>query len=115
MKLPSYKLGASEIVILAAFVVLAVWGMIQRARVNENSLYTKGVISGKRKGSKGSTYLDFTFYFRNQKVVNWAPLSSCKGCNVGDSVIVKFNSLNPNINKLLKKLPTGASLTYPEE
>lgn len=98
------KIGWSEIVIIMAFIVLAILGYMKRKSLKENIDYAKGIMTGIHKGSKGSIYIDFLFYANGRKVESSMPFSLCKECKIGDTIVLKFDKTDPHNNGFLKVL-----------
>jgi hypothetical protein len=105
LKSKDFKIGWGEVIIIFAFIILAVWGHLQKMALNENARYTKGVITGSHKGAKGSTYIDFEFFAGNNKVNSWTPVF--KGWRIGDTILIKYNQNDPNNNNIIKNIPDG--------
>ncbi|MFN5359412.1 MAG: hypothetical protein ACK5CC_01615 [Bacteroidota bacterium] len=104
-KSKDFKIGWGEVIIIFAFIILAVWGHLQKMALNENARYTKGVITGSHKGAKGSTYIDFEFFAGNDKVNSWTPVFN--GWRIGDTILIKYNQNDPNNNNVIKNIPDG--------
>ena len=110
IKTNALKIGWGEATIIILFIFFAVWGYIKKESLENNDVYVKGIITGTNTGSRGSNYLDFEFYLDEKKIISSVPLSWCKECKAGDTIIVKFDRTNPNNNTFLKKLPKGKKL-----
>lgn len=108
------KIGWGGVIIIALFIIFAIRGFIQNRALRANSLYTKGIINGTSFGSKGSKYLDYTFMVGEKQFNGSVPISFCKDCinccEAGDTVIVKYDSINPDNNDLVVRLPNGEHL-----
>lgn len=108
------KAGWGGVIIIALFIVFAIRGFIQNKSLQANSLYTKGIIKGTSFGSKGSKYLDYTFIVGEKQFKGSVPISFCKECinccEIGDTVIVKYDSAKPDNNDLVLGLPEGEHL-----
>jgi hypothetical protein len=108
LKSKDFKIGSGEVIIIIAFIILAVWGYLQKIALNENARYTKGVITGSHKGAKGSNYIDFEFFGGNERVNSWTPVF--KGWRIGDTILIKYNQNDPNNNSVIKNIPDGETV-----
>ena len=57
------EIGWGEVILIILFVGLGAWFYLQRQNLLSNSAYTKGVITGIVKGSKGSRYIYIGYVF----------------------------------------------------
>ena len=90
------------VIVLAVFIC---FGLFKRCNRTSRAEYTKGVIIGKHKASKGSNYLDYFFFANSEKFTGSEPLSFCRDCKTGDTVIVRFERGNPKNCELVRSFP----------
>ena len=99
------KIGWVEIVLVITVILLLMWGYLEKVSFENNAAYTEGVITGIKKGAKGSVYWSFEFYVEDKKIESSVTLSSCKTCKPGDKILIKYDVTNPNNNDLIRVLP----------
>ncbi len=102
------QIGWTGTILIALMLGFATWGLLQRMHLSSNPAYTKGVLIATHKGAKGSMYWDFTFYADENEFKSSAPISNCKNCSIGDSVIIKYQLDNPDNNELISKSPANS-------
>ena len=108
------KIGWGGVIILILFIVFAMQGLMQKSALQKNPAYTKGIIIGISTGSKGSKYVDYIFNENLNRFNGSVPIAFCNKCNncckVGDTVLVIYQSDDPENNELVYQLPPGAVL-----
>ena len=102
--------GWGNFVLLLLFIGLAIFFLYQKYSLRQNSKYIEGIVLGKSKGAKGNIHLDYQFKLNGYEYKGFIPVSYCKECEVGDTVIVRYESDNPENNDLVKQLPNGEAL-----
>lgn len=106
------KLGWTGSLLILLFLLFGVWGIFQRESLKGSAVYTKGIVEGTSFGSKGSKYLEYGFKANSENFKGTMPIAFCKKCinccNVGDTVIVRYQKDNPENNDLVTELPEGA-------
>lgn len=106
--------GWGNFCILCLLISFLIYGYFRKQSRASNALYVVGISKGIKKEVRGSAYLRYSFTVRNEQFEGEVPEDFCKQCplccEVGDTVIVRYQSGNPQNNDLIVKLPEGASL-----
>lgn len=103
----SKKIG-SGIVLVIIFLMIYLRGYFKQKRLEDNALFTKGESLGIKSRSRGSKYLYYSFqidgqYYQGSVSSNFCNRCSC--CNIGDTVIVRYEEGDPENNDLVLKIP----------
>ncbi|TWJ00833.1 hypothetical protein JN11_02093 [Mucilaginibacter frigoritolerans] len=111
------KIGWSNLTIIFLFIIIFSFVFLKKYNREKNAVYTKGISQGINKGVKGNLTLDYTFSAYGDDFKGFVPSSFCSECNhkccqVGDTVIVRYESGSPKNNDLVVKLPDGAGFSY---
>lgn len=102
--------GWGEAIVVIIIIALPIWGHLRKKSLEKNRVYTRGVIIGEIKGAKGSVYVGYKFWVNGVEFQGSVVPSLCKGCLVGDTVIIKYDFVNPDNNGLVKSLPKDMML-----
>ena len=95
---------------LLIFIGFAVYFLLKKRNLVEDSNYTRGIVLGKNKGARGSIYLDYNFFAEENSYKGSVPAGFCKKCNccvTGDTVIVRYERGNPSNTDLVTEIPAG--------
>ena len=95
------NVGWTEIIIIIAFIILFIWGQIQKYQRTSNAAYTKAIIIGTHEGAKGSIYMDFKFEVDGKEIRSWMP--SNNRYHIGDTINIQYQVGNPDNNDLIEK------------
>lgn len=110
-KIKIEKDAALPLAILFFFIIFGSIKYYQR--VHESS-YVYGISDGIRKGVRGNFRLYYHFWVDGIEYEGRVPESICKKyikcCNAGDTVIVRFQTTNPDNNDLVTSFPSPPSL-----
>ena len=101
------QVGWSGTIMIGIMLGLALWGQVERINLRSNPAYTKGILTARHEGAKGSWYWEFAFYAGQNGYKSSVPILDCIDCNVGDSVIVRYQFDNPDNNGLVSKEPSN--------
>jgi len=107
----SKKLGGEALSLYFFFISIYAYKLIQKRKRISNSEYVKGISLGVDRGVKGSYYLYYSFKVNDETYKGNVTTDFCKKCNcckMGDTVIVRFESEDPENNDLVLKLPSDA-------
>lgn len=104
------KIDKSSWIIIGLFVVVFIYAFLKRYNLRSHPFYAKGISEGIKKGVHGSRELHYYFISNNDTIKGFTPVSFTKGfpykCrDVGDTVIVRFESGNPKNNDLVSNAP----------
>lgn len=107
------KVGWTGLIIITSFILIYTYGLFRKGNRTKDPLYTKGISLGVQIGVSAHYYLYYKFSVNNQlyngSVTNDFCQKCPKCCNVGDTVIVRFQRDNPENNDLVTELPEGAA------
>ena len=99
---------------LCILVIILLYSAIQRYNLHRKSVFVLGVSQGLQNGVKGNIRLQYLFKVNSEQFEGEVPESFCqeckKCCEIGDTVIVRYQSGNPKNNDLVARLPDGAIL-----
>jgi hypothetical protein len=104
--------GWGNFSILCLLIIILLYSYFRKETRINNANYTQGISEGVQKEVRGTLYLHYHFYVDNQYFEGHIAEDFCKKCpdccNVGDTVIVRFQKDNPENNDLVTELPEGA-------
>jgi hypothetical protein len=109
------NIGFTGLIIILGAIAIYSYSIIKKKKRESNSEFIKGVSLGINKGAKGSRYLYYSFKVDNESYKGNVTTDFCKQCNnccvPGDTVIVRYESGDPQNNDLVVQLPEGETLS----
>ena len=104
------KIGGWGNIIALCILILALgYGVCKKQNRVRNSFYVFGTSDGIKKGVRGNLRLYYRFTVDGVEYTGRVPEAFCKDCNnccdVGDTVIVRYENDNPKNNDLVTSIP----------
>jgi len=108
------NIGWSSLFLIFLLVGIFIYSHFKQSALNNKANFVKGISLGVNSGVRGHLYLNYTFDVRGRTYKGSLPASFCKVCHsccdIGDTIIVRYESENPKNNDLVLQLPDRASL-----
>lgn len=100
--------GWGNFSLLILLLGIFMFAFLKKYYLKSKPLYVKGVSEGISKSVRGNQILDYHFEVNGRIYKGFVPSSFCKKCfccNIGDTVIVRYEDGNPENNDLVLKVP----------
>lgn len=111
--------GWGNFSILCLLIIVLVYSYFTKQDRIKNASYTHGISEGLKKGVRGNIHLYYDFTINDKQYKGDVPNDFCGKCldccEIGDTVIVRYEKDNPENNDLVVKLPEGVSLNLIEK
>lgn len=99
-------MARGNIISLIILGCVACFFVIRKTILVNRSVYTKGIIYKHSWSGKGHHYINYTFFTNGAEYHGSMPIDFClnASCDIGDTVIVRYQKNNPSNNDLVHKI-----------
>lgn len=105
----SKKIDWGGLLLFFILIFFLIFGLARKYKRSSDSLFIYGISEGVKKGSRGTLSLHYIFVLNNIEYHGFVPEEFCskciKCCEIGDSVIVRYERDNPLNSDLVTSMP----------
>ena len=91
------------VLVIVVFIFFWLYGYFKKQCIDSNAGVINGEVVRVFKGIKGSRYIEFGYNVDMNYYTTSVPFGDCEDCEIGDTVVIKYNLVYPDRGYFMSK------------